>query len=271
MRSPGASCPGCSARGEVNVTATERLVVDDAEITTRAESSGPAGAITVSAGVVELRNRGLISSEALSDGDAGSVDVQANRLLSDHGEVSTESAAAGGGSIGLRVGNTIVLRDSSVTTSVQGGVDPTAGNITIDPKFLVIDGSRIQANARGAPMGEGGEITIIADNILVPGGDLQALLDRGDISATGGPAGVDGTIAVNAPEVDLSGGLVVLEGALLDAASQLRERCAARRDIGASSFTGVGRGGLPPSPNGPLAGTSRPSSTRLLLPHGGGD
>jgi hypothetical protein len=47
---------------------------------------------------------------------------------------------------------------------------------------------------------------------------------------------------------------VVLEGALLDAASRLRERCATRRDIGASSFTGVGRGGLPPSPDGPLAG-----------------
>jgi hypothetical protein len=50
---------------------------------------------------------------------------------------------------------------------------------------------------------------------------------------------------------------VVLEGALLDAASRLRERCATRRDIGASSFTGVGRGGLPPSPDGPLAGGYR--------------
>ena len=66
--------------------------------------------------------------------------------------------------------------------------------------------------------------------------------------------GIDGVVEIVAPEVDLSGGLVVLEGALLDAASQLRERCGARRDIGASSFTGVGRGGLPPSPDGPLAG-----------------
>jgi len=32
----------------------------------------------------------------------------------------------------------------------------------------------------------------------------------------------------------------------------LRERCASRRDVGASSFTGVGRGGLPPSPDTPL-------------------
>ena len=73
------------------------------------------------------------------------------------------------------------------------------------------------------------------------------------IDASAGPAGIDGTVVVSTPEVDMSGGLVVLEGALLDAASQLRERCGARRDIGASSFSGVGRGGLPPSPDGPLA------------------
>ena len=45
---------------------------------------------------------------------------------------------------------------------------------------------------------------------------------------------------------------MILDAPLLDAASLLRQRCAARRDIGASSFTGVGRGGLPPSPDGPL-------------------
>jgi hypothetical protein len=54
------------------------------------------------------------------------------------------------------------------------------------------------------------------------------------------------------PEVDLASGLVVLDPGLLDAASQLRERCAASRDIGASSLTGVGRGGLPAGPDQPL-------------------
>ena len=114
----------------------------------------------------------------------------------------------------------------------------------------MIDRSLIQANALA---GFGGRVTIVADNILVPGGDFEALLARGDISATGGDPTRAGTVVVSAPEVDLASGLVVLEGALLDAASQLRERCGARRDVGASSFTGAGRGGLPPSPDGPLA------------------
>jgi large exoprotein involved in heme utilization and adhesion len=158
----------------------------------------------------------------------------------------------------LLVGDVIVLRDSAVTTSVAMGEDSTAGSILIDPKVLVIDGSRIQANAG---QGSGGRVRIVADNILVPEGDFQALLDREDISATGGGPTRAGTVAVNAPEVDLSGGLVVLEGALLDAASQLRERCGARRDVGASSFTGVGRGGLPPTPDGPLLSNYAPQET----------
>jgi hypothetical protein len=66
-------------------------------------------------------------------------------------------------------------------------------------------------------------------------------------------------VATSSPEADLSGGLLILDAALLDAASQLRERCASRRDIGASSFTGVGRGGLPASPDGPL-GSAYPSA-----------
>jgi hypothetical protein len=52
--------------------------------------------------------------------------------------------------------------------------------------------------------------------------------------------------------VDLASTLVVLDAGLLNADALLRERCAARRDVGASSFTGTGRGGLPPSPDQPL-------------------
>jgi filamentous hemagglutinin family protein len=213
---------------------------------------GNAGSIAITADRLELSDRGQINSTAAREGRAGGITVLvADRLETDQGTISTDSASAGGGEIQLLVGDVIDLRDSAVTTSVAGGADPTGGNILIDPKALVIDGSTIKADAR---TGTGGNIEIIADNILVPEGDLEALLARGDISASGETEEVAGTIAINAPEVDLSGGLVVLQGALLDAASQLRERCGARRDIGASSFTGVGRGGLPPSPDGPLAG-----------------
>jgi hypothetical protein len=56
---------------------------------------------------------------------------------------------------------------------------------------------------------------------------------------------------ISTPETDLSTGLAVLESAIVDTAP-LRPRCGTRRDIGASSFTGVGRAGLPRSPDAPL-------------------
>ena len=250
------------AGGEVQVTARESLLIagrdaDDfpsgifASAEGAANSVGAAGdvTVTVTAGDLEIRDGGVISSAAFRGGDAGKVTVEADRLVLDRAAITTSSASAGGGEIQLLVGDVIDLRDSEIITSVAGGNDPTAGNIRIDPTVLIIDGSRIQANA---PVGFGGRVTIVADNILVPGGDFEALLARREISATGGDPTRAGTIAVNAPEVDLSAGLVVVEGAFIDTAP-LRERCGARRDIGASSFTGVGRGGLPPSPDGPLA------------------
>lgn len=141
------------------------------------------------------------------------------------------------------MGDLIDLQESTITTSVCGGTGTTVGDITIDPRFVILDGSRILAQAAA---GRGGNISITVDDLIHSPDSVT--------SASAGPAGIDGTVVISTPEVDLSGGLVALEGALLDAASQLRERCGVRRDIGASSFTGVGRGGLPPSPDGQLAG-----------------
>jgi hypothetical protein len=81
---------------------------------------------------------------------------------------------------------------------------------------------------------------------------------------------------VSTPDSDLIGGLVVLDVGLLDADALLRERCAARHDVGASSFTGSGRGGLPPSPDQPLGsaygpppGAVRTAAAALTIPcHG---
>ena len=237
--------------GDVTVTADRIRLIDGAEISSDTDSSGAAGTVTVVAKQIELRAGGQIFTTSSSTGDAGSIAVFADRLEMDAGRITTDTASAGGGEVQLVVNDVVDLRNSAVTTSVAGGDSPSAGNISIDPKILVVDGSRIQANA---PAGFGGMVTIVADNILVPGGDFEALLAREEISATGGDPTRAGSVVVSAPEVDLAGGLVVLEGALLDAASQLRERCGARRDIGASSFTGVGRGGLPPTPDGPLSG-----------------
>jgi hypothetical protein len=161
-----------------------------------------------------------------------------DQLLLDDGRITTESQSSGGGRITIRAGELIDLRRSEVSTTVLSDASATAGDITIDPRFLVLDQSRIIANAQG---GQGGNIRIVADNLV--------LSADSEIDASGEESG---TVAVVAQEEDVTDSLVGLDATRLDASSLLRARCAARRDIGASSFTGVGRGGLPPSPDAPL-------------------
>jgi filamentous hemagglutinin family protein len=254
--------------GTVIVEADQLSIAGDSDdaftgITSATLAEGDAGRVIVEADQLSIAGDADapigITSAAVdgSSGDAGIVTVTSRRLELDGGNIATISESAGGGAIELRVDDFIDLRNSAVTTSVAGGTDPTAGNITVDSKILVIDNSQIQANA---PAGFGGNLTIATDNILVDGGNLDALLARKDISATGADPARAGTVVVSAPDVNLAGDLVVLDVPLLDAASLLRERCAARRDVGASSFTGVGRGGLPPGPDQPLMSDYRISA-----------
>jgi hypothetical protein len=235
--------------GNIVVRAGVLEIRDGAGIANSTLGPGDGGRLRVEARVIRLRDDGNIVSSSFSDelgaGDAGELTVVARQRLDiDNAFIGTESVAAGGGRIDLEVGELLFLTDSGeISSSVFGGAGTTAGDITIDPRFIVLDGSSIIAQARE---GRGGNIGITADN-LVPSPDSV-------INAEAGNEGIDGMVVVSTPEVDLSGELVVLESELLDIASQLRERCGARRDIGASSFTGVGRGGLPPGPDGPLAG-----------------
>jgi filamentous hemagglutinin family protein len=229
--------------GSIEVTSGDVLIVDG-NIRSSTFGIGRGGSITISAKNLRLEDGSEISAIALVN-DAGTItlEIEDELRLSDS-DVATLSLRSGGG-ITLTVGDLILLADGSqVISSILGDMPgDRAGDITIDPRFLILDRSSILARASA---GQGGDIRITADQLLLSPGS--------EINAEAGEEGIDGTVVISAPEVDLAGGLVVLEGALLDAASQLRERCGARRDIGASSFTGVGRGGLPASPDAPLSG-----------------
>jgi large exoprotein involved in heme utilization and adhesion len=109
----------------------------------------------------------------------------------------------------------------------------------MNPRLMVLDGSRIEANALH---GAGGNITIRADQLI--------RTPDSKITASGRVAG---NIAIAAPNTDVAGSLVVLPGTLFDTSSELREACAARGGRPASSLSPGGRGGLPPDPGTPLA------------------
>jgi hypothetical protein len=101
---------------------------------------------------------------------------------------------------------------------------------------MVLDRSRIEANAFGGP---GGNITIRAGQLISTPDSM-----------------IEASSARTAPNTDVSSSLAVLPETFLDASSHLRVACAARGGRPASSFAPGGRGGLPPDPGAPLVASS---------------
>ena len=122
--------------------------------------------------------------------------------------------------------------------------------------------ARIRANAFG---GNGGNIVIVAGNFFQTPDNV--------ISASSS-LGIEGTIEIDSPETDVSGGLVVLSASFLDASAQLADRCATRIGLASSSLTGVGRGGLPLAPDGAvpsfyLVSVAAAAADRISMPASG--
>jgi len=204
-----------------------------------AHSTGAGGAVVIRAQNMLVKDRGAVLTGSDGTNIGGPITITiADTLQLDNALIQARTQLANGGDVTVAAGRLFSLRNSEVTTSVAGGRG-SGGNITIDPPLMVLNQSRIEANAK---QGAGGNITIRA-------GQLIRTPDS-RITASGA---VVGNITIAAPDTDVASSLVVLPGTFLAAGSQLRVACAARGGRPASSFTAGGRGGLPPDPDAPLA------------------
>jgi hypothetical protein len=228
----------------VTVRAGRLTVQGGAEIASSTAGPGGGGDVNVIvASDIVLPDRGpQITARSTGSGDAGSITVSAVRLLMNNGAaISTEAetSTASGGNITLHVRDLLYLVSSEITTSVKGETG-NGGNITIDPQLVILNHSRIVAEAIE---GHGGNITITAGEFLRSSDSV--------ISASS-ELGISGTIEINGPRVDVNGALVVLSSELRGRAAVLREACAARGDRPISSLVEAGRGGLPQDPEATL-------------------
>lgn len=267
--------PGSSGNaGDIKIASKRLVVLNEAVISSGAFGDGNAGNISINANEIEISDRNQqaafatsinskvdeggigdggdiniignrlilrgnttqIAAENNGTGSAGAIDIRlADGLVLEGGSIDTTSANAGGGSISIAAERSIAATSSSsITTTVLNDAG-NAGDIIIETPLLALGDTEVLARADA---GEGGDIQITADDLL--------LSPDANINAEAGATGVDGAVAVSAPEVDLTGGLVALEGQFLDISSLLRERCAARRATGSSSFT-AGTGGVLPA------------------------
>jgi filamentous hemagglutinin family protein len=244
-----ASGPG----GTVAVSARDLVLItgrDPAGVSSRLSSNagsgrvpdptGPGGDIVLRAPRILLSDGGQLAARSFNVANSGNIRVEAaDTLRLAEGAITTDALQGEGGNIDLRVGRLLHLVDSQVTTSVQTGIGG-GGNITIDPRFVVLDRSAIQANAFGGP---GGNVRISADVFLATDSVVTA----------SSALGVPGVVDVQAPITDVSGSLAPLPEAVLQAVSLLRTACRTRlAEAGTSSFVLAGRGGLAPEPGGLL-------------------
>src|SRR4030095_4900119 len=195
---------------------------------------------------VNIVNGGLVSADSLGGtGLAGNIEITAgDQIAMTDGSVSTRATKSDGGNITLNAPRMIQLTDSQVTTSVESGFGG-GGHITIDPEALILNNSRILANAFGGP---GGNINITADVFLVNSNgafptSLTGIVDASSALST------PGTINIEANFTNVEGSVTLLPETPLKATELLRAACAARFAGGKTSSLVVGgRDGLPPQP-----------------------
>lgn len=217
------------------------------------EGSGTGGDVQLAAANVSLSNNATINAESTGSGDAGSITVTAdNSVTLDNASITTAAADADGGNIKVTAPEMVYLQDSEITAAVGGG-DGDGGNVTIDPKFVVMNNSRILASAIG---GDGGNITIVTDHFI---------FSSDSILNASSELGIDGTINIISSDEDVDDNLVDLPTAYLDAAGLLKERCSERHLGDRSSFVVSGRTSLPATPESAVSHLSSFSDSAGLV------
>ena len=228
--------------GNILVNVGILRLTNGARIMTSTFDSGAGGNIDLQAKRIELNDGAFISAESFGTGNAGNITIDASDVLSlKESSVTTEAAQADGGNIKVNVQHMVHLKDSEITASVGGGPETVGGNIDIDPEYVILDGSKIIANAFE---GKGGNIKIVAGCFLA---DPESVVDASSA------LGIDGQVDIQAPVTEISGTFTPLREDYLSAIELLREQCMARVQGGKySSFVVGGRDGLPLEPGGLL-------------------
>ena len=239
----GTSAEGIPARlGAVASIADENF---QQRLFAPAEPTGNTGAVTIVADSLIARDRGEVTVQHQGTGNAGTLQIEVDRLQLDRGgRILASTESGNGGNVAIDANGTLQLRGGSQINVEARGDIGDGGNLTIDAGAIAaVENSDIIANAQS---GAGGRIAIITSGLF--GTTFrERLTPQSDITATSalGPL-FDGIVAIAEPDIDPSDGLANLSVALTDISSEFdRNPC---KDLQGSQFIFTGRGGLPLSP-----------------------
>jgi len=211
----------------------------DGTISTETRFKGLGGDIDIQARNINLTEGGTITTSSLGTAisEAGNVRLYVEESLKmQNGSIKTETIHADGGNILMTSPGYLYLINGTITTTVKA-IGGHGGNITLSPKFIVLDNSRIKADAS---KGNGGNIQITTTGIYNFSGEpLEAVITASS------ELGIDGEIAIDSPDMNLDKFLVVLPDRFFDAGTFIKN-CAPQGE--SYQFIVIPLAGSPPSP-----------------------
>jgi filamentous hemagglutinin family protein len=200
--------------------------------------NGDAGTVFINTSKLNIIESGIVSVRNEGTGDAGTLSIDADSINLDNiGNITAETASGRGGNINIDADSLQLDENSSVTATAENNGD--GGNITINTNTLIAKkNSQVTANAFA---GRGGNIDINAEGLF--------LFDSPqNIFSASSELGIDGTIQINTPDIDLQRELEQSELELLTTQEAIAGSCLARSNR-QGSFTVNNDTGLPKSPD----------------------
>ncbi|MDM8550075.1 hypothetical protein QUF72_08365, partial [Desulfobacterales bacterium HSG2] len=234
----------------ITVTADTLTMTGGSRITTSTAGHGNAGDIMLKVNRLDIGDGASVVSESSSEifgGSAGTVTVEAADSVRLGGKkaLSTDAKGAGGGRIDVTAGNEIYLLDGGISSSVAIGVGK-GGDVTAESKFVIMNHGDITANA---DEGDGGAIFIRTENFVKSSDSaVTATSNRGN----------EGSVRIEAPDVDISGSLIPISENPLDVSRMLPKSCKERTAKDRSRFIIKCKDAIPTSPDDLQASPPRP-------------
>ncbi len=170
---------------------------------------GTAGAITINANQLQVRDGAGILTTALAEGEGGNLSLNISQLtqLSNVSLIVTGTAGAGeAGDLNIATNQLRVLDGTTVTTtsiSISESDAANSGTLTVNADTVELRGTPVEAEIPGglftATLGNGnaGNLTVNTRHLIVADGT--------QISSSASGAGEGGNLRVNAETVELSG------------------------------------------------------------------
>lgn len=224
-------------------------------------ATGRGGNIIIDPRLVLIKNGAGIAVDSQGSGLGGNINLISDKLqLSNQAFITATSLNSQGGNITLTLDDFLFMRGQSRISASAGspGKPGDGGNINIVADYIVAEPNTNSDITADSFVGKGGNITITPRRgflgfVIRKQEDLKENnpedLTSNDISANSrsGQPSLNGQVSINDPDVDPSDNLSE-QPEVVEPPQEIAKGCRPGQSLGGSTFTNVGRGGLPLSP-----------------------